>query len=69
MFLAQLLPELTSNYNHFPILGYGREVGTVNMGLGLTAVAALAGLDRDDFSGILSVTKFEGDQIAYLGII
>ena len=42
----------------------------MDTGVELTAVAALSGLNRDDFSGFwLAKSKFESYQDTYLGII
>ena len=51
MFLAELLPELTSNYIIFSCQNATERLKEYMWGLGLTAVAALACLNRDDFSG------------------
>lgn len=53
MLLAQLLPELTTDYNmsaEARVCAH-RCDGVDQIGAGLTAVAALAGLDGDDLPG------------------
>jgi hypothetical protein len=50
MFLTKLLPELTSNCIKPSVLAYDLKVEEVDTRVEPTAVAALSGLNRDDFS-------------------